>query len=79
MRDERRGTRTGGPRGWPLAGGLALAGLGTLLNKGLDQGDVGRILVILGAVIALVAVWRPWWYDRPGRGRGPAGRDPDRR
>jgi hypothetical protein len=51
--------------------GLLVAGLGTVLNKVLAADGTGRGLVILGAVAALAAVWRPEWFGRRG---GPASR-----
>jgi len=43
--------------------GLALALAGTVVNKALGRALLGRELVILGAGVALAAVWRPRWLS----------------
>jgi hypothetical protein len=44
-----------------LLAGLGVVVLGTILNKGLGHELTGRVLVLLGAFMALVAQCRPQW------------------
>ncbi len=53
-----------------LVAGIAVAIAGTVLNKAFAVDGAGRILVLLGSVVALAAVWRPEWF---GRRNGPTG------
>ncbi len=70
-RDERRPARPPRPRlaSLGLVAGLALVAAGTVANKALGAGGTGRILVAMGAVLTLAAVWRPEWFGGRGRPR----------
>jgi hypothetical protein len=50
-----------------LIGGLVALAAGTLLNKVLGHELVGRLLVALGAVQTMAAIWRPLLLDAPQR------------
>jgi hypothetical protein len=55
--------------------GLAVLGLGFLTKKLLGHRVLSDVLVILGAVQGMVAIWRPLWLHpvrRAGRGLGRA-------
>ena len=49
-----------------VAGAVALI-LGTILNKVLGHVLMGRVLVVLGALQIMTALWRPLLLDRPAR------------
>ena len=42
-----------------VAQGLVMLAVGTLLNKGLGHAAAGRVIVALGAVQTMAALWRP--------------------
>jgi hypothetical protein len=46
-----------------LVQGLAMLAVGTALNKLLDHHTAGRVVVVLGAVQAAVAMWRTAWLE----------------
>ena len=50
-----------------LVGGLVALAVGTLLNKVFGHAILGRVIVLLGAFQALVALWRPLLLAGPLR------------
>lgn len=63
----RRERVVAGLRRHGLVGGLVALAVGTLLNKVLGHATIGRVVVAIGALQALTALWRPLLLEAPLR------------